>query len=260
MADIKIEETQVFGLQASIRAMRNPHANHSKSDSFTDLYCEEIRIENLNIERFKIGEKDANLSRRLTKAGSEHCKHLRFIQVWADLTLPRYILTELDTYKHTEKLSCSTMHTLTKQKLTEDNFYGQISKNRLYDLNVLLEKYNKLSFSKDNSNGIKQELFMAIKNDLPESFLQKRTFITNYQQLLNIYYQRRGHRLPQWKIICEWILSLPYFVEITGINVPKKHTRNDSTNDPSIEPKKNDSYLDNFSKAIRTTGKGLTLA
>jgi hypothetical protein len=39
---------------------------------------------------FIIGEKDKELSIKLQKAGPEHCKHLRMIYVWADITAPRY--------------------------------------------------------------------------------------------------------------------------------------------------------------------------
>ena len=40
------------------------------------------------------------------------------------------------------------------------------------------------------------------------------TIVTNYAQLRTIYFQRKAHRLPQWReIICPWIKSLPYAKE-----------------------------------------------
>lgn len=66
------------GFIPAIHGMRNPMDSWNKSDStllFGDLY---------------IGEKDKELSLKLQKAGPEHCKHLRMIFVWADITAPRY--------------------------------------------------------------------------------------------------------------------------------------------------------------------------
>ena len=66
------------GFTPAIHGMRNPMDSWDKSDSillFGDLY---------------IGEKDKELSLKLQKAGPEHCKHLRMIFVWADITAPRY--------------------------------------------------------------------------------------------------------------------------------------------------------------------------
>ena len=32
----------------------------------------------------------------------------------------------------------------------------------------------------------------------------------NYENLINIYYARRTHKLAEWHTLCDWILSLPY--------------------------------------------------
>ena len=37
----------------------------------------------------------------------------------------------------------------------------------------------------------------------------------------HIYKQRKNHELPQWREICDWILELPYFKELTGIGEEK---------------------------------------
>ena len=39
---------------------------------------------------------------------------------------------------------------------------------------------------------------------------------TNYQQLKTIYQQRNNHRLPEWVLLCKWMLSLPHSKLITG--------------------------------------------
>ena len=32
----------------------------------------------------------------------------------------------------------------------------------------------------------------------------------NYETLINIYYARRNHKLPEWHTYCDWIAALPY--------------------------------------------------
>ena len=45
---------------------------------------------------------------------------------------------------------------------------------------------------------------------LPSNYNQKRTITMNYENLLNMYYARRNHKLDEWHAYCDWILSLPY--------------------------------------------------
>ena len=51
------------------------------------------------------------------------------------------------------------------------------------------------------------------KRLLPTSFKQKRTVNTNYAELMNIYNQRKNHRLKEeWQdVFCKWCEELPYF-------------------------------------------------
>ena len=39
---------------------------------------------------------------------------------------------------------------------------------------------------------------------------EKRIWVFSYQTLRRIYFQRRNHRLPQWRKFCEWVESLPF--------------------------------------------------
>ena len=45
---------------------------------------------------------------------------------------------------------------------------------------------------------------------LPSSFNQKRTVTMTYENLLNMLEYRRGHKLDEWRMFCDWILTLPY--------------------------------------------------
>jgi hypothetical protein len=49
---------------------------------------------------------------------------------------------------------------------------------------------------------------------LPTSYNQMRTCTLNYENLINIYFARRYHKLPEWHVFCDWIEGLPYFREM----------------------------------------------
>jgi hypothetical protein len=74
------------GFSQAIEGMRNPMNSWRMSDSewIFNESCE------FSSGKYVIGEKDKELSLRLQKAGPEHCKHLRMIFVWAEITAPRY--------------------------------------------------------------------------------------------------------------------------------------------------------------------------
>lgn len=209
--DAYITNQNVQGIKESIMAMRNPLDSWYKSDS----YYPRFTLERLSLpevtELFILGDRDRELSQKLSKAGTEHRKHLRFIRVWADFCFPRYMWSEIDTYKHIDKLSCSTMHTIAKNDLAIFDFVNNsISTEELSVLNSLISTYQK---NKD------MNAFLELKARLPEGFLQLRSISTNYEALLAMYCQRKNHRLPEWKIICDWILELPYFKQLTGVGI-----------------------------------------
>jgi hypothetical protein len=221
---MKIEKTEVFGFKASLRGMRNPKESYNKSDSTqiltnfleTSMKSQGFDKKNYNVELVSLGKLDQKLSQQLVKAGDSHCKHLRLIQVWFDMTLPRYIWQEMDTYRHVEKVSCSTMHKLMSYDLKVEMFengFDYMPDSFITELTKWIERY------KETNNLEEKKIYKLVtKRLLPESFLQKRTMTTNYQQLLNMYRQRKNHELPEWHVICDWIIQLPYFTELTGIN------------------------------------------
>lgn len=220
---IKISNVQTFGFEGAIRGMRNPYESHGKSDSYkcTQITCSCcVHDNNCSMEDslngFSIGEVDMGLACRLIKAGPEHRKFLRMIHVQADVVAPRYWWAEMDKYKYVEANSSSTMHLITKRELTLDDFSHEglcadIELNNLIrHLNSGINAYNR----DRKSNPQKAEnLFIAIKQLLPESYNQLRTIDTNYECLLSIYKQRKNHRLMEWCEFCEWVETLPYMEE-----------------------------------------------
>lgn len=208
---MKITNTEVYGFEAALRGMRNPMNSWHLQDSkkYEDLMFK-IDMEH---ENTVIGDNDLDLAKRLIKAGPEHCKFLRQIQVWADFDMPLYWWSEFDTYKFNTKNSCSTMHKLfnAKKEIELDDFV--YSKEDINTLNFIISELNSL-----RQNYLETKDFNYVirgKRLLPTSFKQKRTVNTNYAELINIYNQRKNHRLKEeWQeVFCKWCEELPYFKE-----------------------------------------------
>ena len=203
---MKITNTEVYGFEAALRGMRNPMNSWHLQDS-VPYYC----MPDILWDATLIGERDLDLAKRLIKAGNEHCKFLRQIQVWADFDMPLYWWSEFDTYKFNTKNSCSTMHKLfnAKKEIELDDFV--YSKEDINTLNFVIRELNSLRKryleTKDFNYVIRG------KRLLPTSFKQKRTVNTNYAELINIYNQRKNHRLKEeWQdVFCKWCEELPYF-------------------------------------------------
>lgn len=192
---MKIQTLEVSGFHPALHGMRNPMDSWSKSDSFAD----------------EIGEADKDLSMRLQKAGPEHCKHLRMIMVWADITAPRYWWMEFDTYRAgVEKVSCSTMHKLMSREVTIDDF----EHDELYEETFTKEIVDAINhcvraYKIEADPEVKKHIFRSAVQFLPQSYLQKRTVMMSYAALRNIYRQRKGHKLPEWQAFRDWVESLP---------------------------------------------------
>ncbi len=209
---ITFKETKVFNIEGAMRGMRNPLNSWPLSDTTTDSEGNSIIVPN-----------DLALAQRLIKAGSEHRKFLRMIHVCTDITLPRYVWSELDTYHFGTKNSCSTMHKLlnTDEPITEELFVYCIEDKDL--LNTIITKLESLRSLYRNSGFTQKEkdrLLLRAKRLLPEGFLQMRTWDTNYEEIRNIYYQRKNHRLKwEWQDnFCNWVESLPYAKELILFN------------------------------------------
>jgi hypothetical protein len=215
---IKIEHTEVFGWNATIRGMRNPMNSWDKSDSYW-THIENPETLNTAPFQFFLGENDLKLMTKLRKAGSDHRKFLRMINVTCDITAPLYWWKEYDTYKvGTVANSCSTMHKIHDKEFTEDDFsHEQLDK---LSLSVLEKVIDILNFNRDmyvnydsykGGKPKKKSIWWQMIQLLPTSYNQKRTVQLNYEVLLNMYHARADHKLDEWHTLCDWIEELPYF-------------------------------------------------
>lgn len=204
-----IKTKEIAGFIPALHGMRSPMNSWHLNDS--TMY---IGNELTGEEMIYIGPNDMDLAQRLIKAGAEHYKFLRQIQVWADFNMPLYWWSEFDSYKFNSKNSCSTMHKLLNAKKEielSDFVYDEDQENMLQAVINVLNGYRKCYLlSKDYSYVIKA------KRLLPTSYKQLRTVNTNYAELRNIYFQRKNHRLKEeWQdTFCKWVESLPYAKEL----------------------------------------------
>ena len=210
---IKIEHTEVYGLEAAIHGMRNPMNSHDRSDSYW-THIEDPETEQTAKFQFFVGENDLALMKKLSHAGNDHGKFLRMITVTMDITAPLYWWKQFDQYKvGVTTNSCSTMHKIHSKEFTLDDF----SHERLSDIATacLEDTIAQLNYSRNEFNSTGRiEAWDDMIQLLPSSYNQKRTVQLNYQVLKAMYHARKNHKLDEWRKFCEWAESLPYFKEI----------------------------------------------
>ena len=245
---IKIEDTEVMGFRKAIKGMRNAMNSWDRSDSgFFQCGCPDVGTtwcgeyghhchtgdcKTCPMRGYDMGKADMDLAKRLIKAGSPDRKFMRMIHVQADVTAPFYWWKEYDTYKvGTTANSCSTMHTIHKRELTIDDFsHEHLLKRSMSFLQDLINEINKnrhlytkgfKDIPSDDVCGVRptdKTLWWQMIQLLPSSFNQMRTIDLNYETLFSIYYQRKGHKLDEWRDFCKWIEILPYMKEFLGLD------------------------------------------
>ncbi|MBO5884020.1 MAG: hypothetical protein J6Q78_06415 [Clostridia bacterium] len=201
---IKIERTSVMNFENAIRGARNPLNSWDRMDSFYDENGE-----------FVLGENDRTLASKLAHAGSDHRKFLRQIFVSVDITAPLYWWKEFDTYKvGTVANSCSTMHKIHSKEFDREDFScDRLDDDGLAILDTLIA-YLEKERARFCENKEDRQAWHNMIQLLPSSYNQMRTISMNYENLINMYYARKNHKLAEWHTLCDWIKSLPYAEEL----------------------------------------------
>jgi hypothetical protein len=220
---IKIENVDVFGWEAAIRGMRNPMNSWDKSDSDLGLICDDCTSYSCagcaclhgigNI----IGENDLKLMKTLAKAGADHGKFLRMINVTCDITAMQPWWMEFDTYKiGTVRNSCSKMHKIHVKEFVRDDFEHQgideVGEVATAALDAVIETCNWLRRMFNETH--EKKYWRALIELLPEGYRMRATVQLNYQVLKSMYFARRNHKLTEWLEFCAWCEKLPYFREV----------------------------------------------
>jgi hypothetical protein len=175
-----IENFEQYGISHAMRAMRNPMDSWEQSS----------------------GESDFKLARKLIKSGVEHRTFLRQIQTWCDITAPLYWWKEMDRYTvGKNQVSCSTMHKLGSRPLIRADFaVNEVSmQDMLYIIAMLNDLIRQWQKTKDS------EIWLAIIQLLPSSYLQKRTVNQSLECILKQINERKTHKLQEWRDYCEFM-------------------------------------------------------
>ena len=206
-----------WGFEGAVYGMRMPYESWDRSDSGFD-----------SDGNYEIGPKDIELAISLIDGGSEHRKFMRDIHVQIGLKAPRYVWTEIDTYKvGSTRNSSSTMHLITKRLLTMDDFSFEDSVLTPEEIKAEIDRVNSyiIRYNEEKDRKMKKRLFLTIKKILPESFMQLSLLDTNYEVLYRMYHQRKNHKLPEWsgyEGFCRYIERLPYMEELLKLKFPEE--------------------------------------
>lgn len=227
---IKVENIEIFNFIGAMRGLRNPMNSWAKNDTIEIIGHLEKPLYSSNTNQPIVGPNDLQLAQRMLSGGAEESKFMRQIMICMDIDAPLFFWKEFDTYKvGTTANSCSTMHKLTSKEISAQNFsfikpeefedqYSQYfiktaQEEIIQYCEILRKAYNK---TKD------KRIWRALIEILPEGWNQRRTWTANYQVLRNIYFQRRFHKLDEWREFCKIIEELPYGKELICYEKEKK--------------------------------------
>ena len=149
---------------------------------------------------------------KLTKAplNSGHVSWAKGVVVSMDITFTNKAWIELQRYHFIDIItSMSTMHRISKFEL-EEAFNEYTDPIIIHHLKYLQKDYNE-NPTKEN--------YLKLLYSTPSGLQMTGRVTTNYLQLMNIYQQRRTHRLPEWRYFCQQLLEeLPLFYELLEMN------------------------------------------
>lgn len=203
---IRIENVEIYGIDAAMRGMRNPMNSWKKADTVNG----------------KIGPNDMGLAKRLISGGTEHRKFLRQIMISMDITAPFYWWKEFDTYKvGTVANSCSTMHKIAAKPFELSDFSHEhlLVKEKLTTIIQWLNDYREMyvnwtdgtDYVDDYGNEVtRKNIWWQMIQLLPTSYNQRRTVTLNYEVAMSIIRQRTGHKLDEWHKFVTTLKTLPY--------------------------------------------------
>lgn len=180
-----VENVKVYGFRESVAASKYPKA---------------VDVNDCNADMTQTVRNLGN-----AKIGSGHDNFLNGIVVQFDLTFSNKAWVEAERYHFLDFVSSqSTMHKITQldprkqcNEYVDDRVIGILQEK--------IEEYNSYPTP---------ENYLKVLYNVPSGYELTARMTTNYRQLKTIYYQRRNHRLPEWREFCKWIESLPYFPEL----------------------------------------------
>ena len=187
----KIDNVNVYGLENAIKVAKYPMATD------VDKLTSEVTPRTKGLFSADIG--------------SGHDNALKGITVHFDMRFSIKMSVELERYHFIDFISSqSTMHRITKLDVRQqcNQYVDEVIINRLQEL---VDKYEVIT---DKSSIEAKEQYLVVLYNIPTGFELTTGLVTNYQQLKTMYFQRRNHRLPEWRQFCAWVETLPMFKEL----------------------------------------------
>ena len=180
-----ISNVRVYDLDESIRASKYPMATD------TSILTSEITKTVKSLAQSGKGE--------------GHDQFLTGIRVAFDLTFTVKAWTELERYRFISFISSqSSMHRISKFDL-DKQYIEYVDPRMIMIMNELKDRYNETQDPED---------YLKLLYSNPCGFKLTARLTTNYRCLKTVYAQRKTHRLPEWRVVCDWIAQLPYAKEL----------------------------------------------
>lgn len=188
---MKVTNVTITDLEESIKASKYPMA---------------VDTEKCNVDITDTVKKLGHAPR-----GTAHDNFLHGIHVGFDLTFTNKAWIEMERYHFIDIVSSqSTMHRITKLPIRE-MCNGYVDERIINIIESFVDEYNSLE---DKTTKEAKELYLKILYNIPAGIELTARISTNYGQLKTIYFQRKSHRLPEWRKFCEWIEKLPHFKDL----------------------------------------------
>lgn len=202
-----VSNAKVYGLDESIRRAKFP----------------------MSVDTNQLSSELTNGIKALAQSahGAAHDQWLTGVVVQFDLTFSNKGWVEAERYHFLDFVSSqSTMHRIIKFDL--DKSYNEYVDKRIVEImKEKVREYNEFCASLETalipqSQEILEKLeeekrskYLEILYSNPAGFEITAGMTTNYRQLKTIYSQRKNHRLPEWRVFCKWIETLPHSELIT---------------------------------------------
>lgn len=179
----------------------------SSVSSYMKLHSpKEYEIAKKHVDRF--------LKLATSPGGSGHDQCLTGIRVLFDLKLSNKAWVDAERYKFLDFItSQSCSHRIADFDL--DKTYNKYVDSRCIDvMKELKDKY--IDAVKNEDTELAKKLYLKLLYNNPAGFELTASMSTNYRCLINIYKQRKNHRLPEWRALCEEIREFPLMDKLLG--------------------------------------------
>lgn len=207
---IQIENVELFGLDSSIfRSGYSMRETAPAPQEFSEA------VEAIRQCREAGDYTNPHIKRAIKLASISEGGHDQFltgIVVNFDLTLTNKAWVEAERYTFLNFISSmSTMHRVARFRIADccNQYTSPVA---ISEAQLLQEVYNDIDAAQDPQR--KKEAYLELLYNLPSGFELMAGVTTNYRCLKNIYAQRLNHRLPDWRMVCDWIETLPMAREL----------------------------------------------